>query len=76
MPNDEEKSAPQMKQNWNYRMARGEEDQFKASLVAKWFNKDFEIAQGWIWGWAQMFTSFVNLDDCMIISYLWAWSIR
>lgn len=48
MPNDEEKSAPKLKQNWNYRKIRGEVDQLKASSVAKWFDKDFGIAQGWI----------------------------
>lgn len=70
MPDDEERSAPKLKQNRNDGLARGGGNQLGASSVAKWFDKDFGIAQGWICSSAHMFTSCVNLDDWMIISYL------
>lgn len=66
----EERSAPKLKQNRNDGLATGGENQLGASSVAKWFAKDFGIAQGWVCGSAHMFTSCVNLDDWMIISYL------
>lgn len=44
-------------------MAGGGKAQLGASSVAKCFDKDFGIAQGWIRGSAQMFTSCENLDD-------------
>lgn len=72
MPDDEEKGAPKLKQNRNDGLARCGENQLGASSVAKWLDKDFGVAQGWVCSSAQMFTSHVNLDDPMIISYLWA----